>query len=190
MKKLCQKGFGAVEGVLILVIVGIIGGAGFYVYKSKQETNKSQDNANKSSQEISTNESSETPAEQPPAEKFYEVRELGVKFKMSAEMEGMYHHLSVDSQKVVKFSYESFKGTDCAADQTFPVSLHKMTEADMAGYPGGKDIMMPKSKKIGDHYYIALGSQGACSDVAATQAKSDALKQAVVKAVNESLQAL
>lgn len=47
-----QKGFSSVEALLILVIVGVIGGVGYYVYQSRQEAKKSQDNANKSSLEI------------------------------------------------------------------------------------------------------------------------------------------
>jgi uncharacterized protein HemX len=33
--KLGQAGFGAVEGLMILVIIALIGGVGFYVYKQK-----------------------------------------------------------------------------------------------------------------------------------------------------------
>lgn len=36
MKKLNTKGFGVVEGLLIVVIIGIIGGAGYYVYAQNQ----------------------------------------------------------------------------------------------------------------------------------------------------------
>jgi antitoxin component HigA of HigAB toxin-antitoxin module len=44
MKKLYQKGFSALEVVLIIVIVGLLAGVGYFVYKSKNETNKSLDN--------------------------------------------------------------------------------------------------------------------------------------------------
>lgn len=42
MNKLNQKGFGAVEGLLIFVVLALIGGAGFYVYRqvSNDETDK------------------------------------------------------------------------------------------------------------------------------------------------------
>jgi hypothetical protein len=35
-----QSGFGVVEALLILVIVAIVGGTGFYVYQAQQNTNK------------------------------------------------------------------------------------------------------------------------------------------------------
>jgi hypothetical protein len=39
MGKLNQKGFSAIEGLLILVIVAIIGGVGLYIYHANQKTN-------------------------------------------------------------------------------------------------------------------------------------------------------
>jgi type II secretory pathway pseudopilin PulG len=51
MKKL-QYGFTAVEGLLILVIVGIMAGAGWYVWQSNQNANQSLDNANSSNSYI------------------------------------------------------------------------------------------------------------------------------------------
>lgn len=61
-----QKGFSAVEALLVLVILALIGGVGYYVYKSRQEANKSQDNANKSSLEIS--QAAKKEAEKKPAD--------------------------------------------------------------------------------------------------------------------------
>lgn len=39
MKKLNSKGFGIIEGLLILVIIGLIGGVGYYVYKKNDKPN-------------------------------------------------------------------------------------------------------------------------------------------------------
>jgi hypothetical protein len=44
-----QKGFGAVEGLLILVIVGLIGFVGWYVYRAMQNTNNAYNSATKTS---------------------------------------------------------------------------------------------------------------------------------------------
>jgi Tfp pilus assembly protein PilX len=43
-----QKGLGAVVILLILVVVGIIGGTGWFVYNSQKKTTRSLDNTNKS----------------------------------------------------------------------------------------------------------------------------------------------
>lgn len=42
-----QKGFGIVQVLLFIVLVGLITGTGFYIYKAQQNTNKSLDSANK-----------------------------------------------------------------------------------------------------------------------------------------------
>lgn len=43
MKKLNTKGFGLIEGLLILVIVGIVGGTGFYVYNANKKASSGSD---------------------------------------------------------------------------------------------------------------------------------------------------
>src|SRR5688572_16555420 len=48
MKKFNQKGFSVVEGLLIVVAIAIIGGAGFYVYNANKNTNQSLDNTGNS----------------------------------------------------------------------------------------------------------------------------------------------
>ncbi len=44
-----SRGFAAIEGLLILILVGIIGGTGWYVWKAHDKANKSLDNATQSS---------------------------------------------------------------------------------------------------------------------------------------------
>lgn len=44
-----QRGFSLVEGLLLFVLVGIIGGAGWYVYNSNKQANESLKNADASS---------------------------------------------------------------------------------------------------------------------------------------------
>lgn len=43
-----ENGFGAIEGILIIFIAAVIGGAGFYVYNSQKKTNQSLDKASAS----------------------------------------------------------------------------------------------------------------------------------------------
>lgn len=51
MKKLDSKGFGVVEGLLIVVIIGLIGGVGYYVYsQNKDSSNDATSEATKPAQ--------------------------------------------------------------------------------------------------------------------------------------------
>ncbi len=49
MKQLNQKGFSAVEGLLVLIIVGLVGFTGWFVWHSQQTASKTPDDSNKSS---------------------------------------------------------------------------------------------------------------------------------------------
>lgn len=59
-----QKGFTVVEALLIFIIVGILGGAGWYVYNSNQKTNDSLTKADSSSSETTSTENDKS-CEQP-----------------------------------------------------------------------------------------------------------------------------
>jgi Tfp pilus assembly protein PilX len=59
MKKLEQKGLGAVEGLLIIVILGLIAGVGWYVVQAK---NKTVSNVNESNNSTSAKESAQEKA--------------------------------------------------------------------------------------------------------------------------------
>ena len=73
MKKLNQKGFTAIEAILILVIVAIIGGTGFYVYNSNKKSDKTSE----------TTESTIAQSPAPTEAKYLSVKEWRVKFKVS-----------------------------------------------------------------------------------------------------------
>lgn len=60
-----QKGFGALQTILLLLIVAIIGGTGVYVYKSQKDTNMSLDNANQNLTKLSESDNqSDQPVDQ------------------------------------------------------------------------------------------------------------------------------
>ena len=59
MKTLDQKGFGIVQTLLLVIIIGLIGGTGYYVYNAQKDTNKSLDNANQTLEQLSKKNSSD-----------------------------------------------------------------------------------------------------------------------------------
>jgi len=64
MKKLSSKGFSAIEALLILVIIGMIGGLGFYVYNFQKKTNQSVDNTKLSKGNPEKTEKKEEPKQE------------------------------------------------------------------------------------------------------------------------------
>ncbi len=59
MTKLNSKGFSPLHILLLIVIVGMIGGVGYYVYNSQKKTNTSLDNAAKSQSDPQKSENKE-----------------------------------------------------------------------------------------------------------------------------------
>lgn len=57
--KINQKGFGVVEILLVFVIIGLIGGTGYYVYNSQKKTNTALDNTANSQSEPQKSEDEE-----------------------------------------------------------------------------------------------------------------------------------
>jgi len=73
-----QKGFGAVEGMLLVIIVLLVGFIGYYVYHTKNNTNSSYNNA------ASANNS--TPATN---SSLLKIPELGIQLSLPTELKGL-----------------------------------------------------------------------------------------------------
>lgn len=119
-----QKGFAALEGLLILIIVAIIGGIGWYAYNSKTKTDKILSQADQISQST-------------PIEKQKEVRTVLEKIS----------EVSLDSvpSDLKAVILNEFGSSTCKAQMTTGVSAHKieMTSA-IARYDFGCDGGQPK----------------------------------------------
>lgn len=72
-----QQGFSAVEALLILVIIGLLGGSGYYVLNAKKNADKSLNNAASQEQSVSPS-SSATPGQ-------FQNKDLGFKFEYPKE---------------------------------------------------------------------------------------------------------
>lgn len=90
-----QKGFSAVEGLLILIIVAIVGGTGYFVVNAQKKTNTNLDNAAQSSQSVAKRSKSSPTASQ----KYLEIKEWGVKIPLSSADSGVYYKLDPSFQQ-------------------------------------------------------------------------------------------
>src|SRR4051812_2710121 len=57
-----QRGFSAVEAILILVIISILGFAGWFVYNAQKSTNKALDDTSASQSTVATQQTKQTQA--------------------------------------------------------------------------------------------------------------------------------
>lgn len=83
MKRLNNKGFGVVEGLLVLVVIGIIGGTGFYVYKTNSKTGNGSDGT--SIEKAEKDSSDENKEKIPEGYKKFENKDLGISFIYPSE---------------------------------------------------------------------------------------------------------
>lgn len=181
MKKVNEKGFSAVILLIIVVFLGIIA-AGAYVYKSKNKP---------ASKQPSTSTQPAQKAETKPvaeAKKYFEVKELGVKFEQIAGLEDLYYYFKPGTSWVY-FSINSLKNTDCAADKTSQLALSKYSQQDFDNDPNGEAIKS-SSQKIGEFYYFTQSGQATCSEDEAVMEKIGNAKQLIVKSIKESLQTI
>ena len=213
MKKLAtnHKGFSIGQVLLVIVVLGLIGGVGYYVYQRQNQpkiTNFEEckaagnpvmesypeqcaadgqtfTNPAQTVEEPGVTEESEK--EEAEATKYVEVKQFGVKFESTDAMEKLYYEIDGDK---AEFSLTTLKGTDCAADETAPVVLVKATAKELAADPAG-EALKEQSQQIDGTYYYVIGAKATCADEGSNEAtQAAALKAAVVKSVNASLVAI
>ncbi|MEK7059705.1 MAG: hypothetical protein AAB971_03035 [Patescibacteria group bacterium] len=94
--KFNQRGFAAVETILIIVIVAIIGGAGYFVYSSNKKTNDTLNSAAKvaqSSPDSNTKTKSVAKSTQP----VLDIKEWDVKIELSPGLIGTTYKIEGDT---------------------------------------------------------------------------------------------
>ncbi|MDB5163618.1 MAG: hypothetical protein JWS12_235 [Candidatus Saccharibacteria bacterium] len=180
MKKLNSKGFSAVEALLILIIVGVIGFVGWYVYKSQKDTNKTLNNTSQGAstpQKVTKTPTSSSPQSMTTTQKSLTVKEWGVQVPLDANTTDLYYTLN---NSVASFRTKQLD-TLLPSCTTNSVQVARGKATDTYPAPGTEtstfkeiyDSVMTSSDKtvhnikpalIGDYYYIAPAEPGAsCS---------------------------
>lgn len=172
MNKMNQKGFGAMEGLLVVIVVVLIGGIGWYVF-SKSKTDKTPQTA----QTITPDNQV---SEQVIAEDYLNIPELGVKLKtkhanklsyvVKAQSGTLARSDNQESDTVVVFS---FKPEFVVADDCKPgVELYRLKSG---ANPSGDYF-----KQVGSRYYVFDGGPGNCSTDTYGDPADDVLKGEVL----------
>jgi hypothetical protein len=184
MKKLNQKGFSAIEGLLIIIVILMIGFIGYYVWHTQKDANKTLDTATKSAQTSSSSPSKQTKAAD---QKYLDIKELGVKFKLSDAIKDAYYIKgSNDYYYVSVHSFDNnpdLAGCMATDNGTYGSGLMAVIVAKL-GEPNGSfagdpwtldSIKQAGLKQVGDSYYGFQHGNGPCWNVEATNA--DAISQ-------------
>jgi hypothetical protein len=208
-----SKGFSAVEGLLILIILGILAGVGWYVWKSNNQANKSLNNADKSNS-IKTNTSvnstkcskePELTAECakliPSVDNSLAIKEWDVKIPVNKDTQGLSY--SIDKNGVVSFrTTELNKLSGSCTSNSVQVVRGKASDKvpNEIGSQNGEsflekynEVMKTKDQtvrsiavKAGDYYYVYPDWSGAsCVTQSSQSGQEAAILLSIVKAVNQ-----
>ena len=155
-----QSGFSAVEALLILIIVGILGFTGYFVWHAKQSADKSLTPNNSTTPVIkkktTTNQTQPTTStSQTSQQQYLAIKEWGVKIPLASSISTAYY--SYDSSTgLVRLSLDKYKGTNCAAEQGQLYAISRSTDASGGGANSGTGV------KIGSYYYFPVHPQTGC----------------------------
>jgi hypothetical protein len=166
-----QKGFGAVELILILVIIGLIAGGGFYVWKNKDKDTDSSAKTSTSASSIPATSSSsdDEVAGSTSSANELAIKELGVKVVFTTSVSDLYYE--VHDSNYANISSQKLKQTDeaqCGAgvSATAPLGVGSYTDPSApdagAGTSTNKEAYGDGVIVSGTHYYLRK-AQGACN---------------------------
>jgi Tfp pilus assembly protein PilV len=174
-----QKGFSVIEGLLILVIVGILGGVGYYVWNSSKASPEDSSTLNTNNTATSpSNTSNPAPVEK----KYLTIKEWGVKFTLSSGILDASYTIGEFDYNTDFLRTEALKGTECTGGYIIKFKSSDFNSESKQDYI--KEF--PDAIKIKDNYY-AYGLNPAnveCSDDKAIQAKANKAAAEFKKAIN------
>ncbi len=174
MKTTDQKGFSGLEGLLILVIVGIIGGVGWFVYNSQKKTASTLDKTSQSQGEPQKTVSKATPPTQQTASQsdYLNIKELGIRFKLTNNIKDAYYYVSSNKDSnnittvyVSTHSVDAYPGCQASKNNGAGIAaIATYYQGETSPVAGDYSTTFPRAPKIGDLYYYIAGNQYDCTE--------------------------
>lgn len=146
-----HEGFSALEGLLILIIVSILGFTGWYVWHSTKQTDETLNSAASQKNEPATNGINKTLPIPNTNHKYLVIKEWGVKIGFNDADKVLYR---LSSDKNMASLYLTPRYSPVISCQALGAGFIRSTMSH-----GDGDYF-----KIGNYYYSISGGPGACSD--------------------------
>ncbi len=154
-----QLGFGAIEILLLVIVVGVLGATGWYAFSSKHKTDQILDQAAKISQG--------TPIKAIPSrtssQGYLAIKEWKVKFRIPIDLKSMKYsfdnNLGPDSVRLDSQDLSTLAGNSkwCPNDGLLGLLTRSKQLFDQSQPDASKPF-----KKIGDYYFYYGGPQVGC----------------------------
>lgn len=159
-----ERGFGAIEALLVLTIVGILGFTGYFVWHAKQNSDKLLHQATSSlatnSKKKVANEANITPA----TVQYLDIPEWGVRILPATSLPKVTYVISdADNHEAAKLTFADMPA-ECAG---FWSIGRAMAGQSISGYkddtPEHRLSQQPKTvKQVGDYYFTLFHGQLSC----------------------------
>lgn len=191
LKRLGQAGFSAIEAVLILVIIGILGGTSYYVYHANHNATAT---LNSSSKVAQTSPAKTVKTKKASVQHFFKISEWNVQAPYDGSLSLEYQFFpstgALNPYSYAMFSAKQLDATapQCASSIEYAGSIARYA-ADQhylvgdGGIDSGKTAAetateMPAGSygHVGNYYFFYTSPQAACGD---SQASQDAQKQTI-----------
>lgn len=209
-----KKGFTIVEILIVLVVLALIGVAGWFVYQRQNKTDEPKNAAVTNFEECKAagypvgesnpeqcfangqtfvNDEQRIQMERENEEKFLEIPEFGVRLKLTEGLSDLFYVKTGEDFKL-NFSLKSFKGlggASCATDLVHSAALIQTTfeEAQKNPFIGGEN-RVSELVKVGDYYYHVPNGGSICSTEKSFMAKAQAFDSDFRSAVKNNLEPL
>ncbi|HVV67366.1 MAG TPA: hypothetical protein VHB72_04880 [Candidatus Saccharimonadales bacterium] len=191
MRKLNQKGFSAVEALLIIIILLLIGFIGYYVWHSQHETNKTYSSASQTAQSSSGKQATDNT-------NTVVLKEWGVEAPYNGPLTLSYAIGQGTDTNSAAFSSTQLTNasTDCIGRGG--AIARYASDADATNLGGdGKTVAQYAGTlakgtyaHVGDYYYFFVHDQGACGDNPNTTSSLQQQTNNAVKALVPKLKAV
>jgi Tfp pilus assembly protein PilV len=166
MKKNSQKGFTVVEAMLIVIIVGMLGGVGYYVWHSQQQVDKTYSQTANSSVEPKLKGSTSATSPGSSNAGYFVIKEWGIRAKNTYSITPEYKVQSNSGGTWAEVSSKELVAIDptgCSLGSNVAGAIYqaKPTDHYYAGQPGSRPVqeevntgvLKNRAVKVGNYYY-------------------------------------
>lgn len=175
MKKLNQKGFEAIGAIVIVAVLIVLGGAGWFVYDRQKNTKNAQDAAEVSE----TSNSNQGGA----MDGYLDIPELGIQLKLASGVTDANYAVMGDGSTfgISTNALQQQFGPNCSAASGKVATIAVFVSSNGPNFGTGSTTVdaYPNAFKSADGTYYAINTsplkEGFCGDAASNQQAADTL---------------
>jgi hypothetical protein len=169
-----QKGFSAVEALIIVVVMAAIGGIGFYIYNKQKDDDKAKKSVEHSQTEKSSEKNEEEHSEAEETDPHIDITEWGIEIKISGADKVTYQITNEPGETHQGDAYVASAGLSLAASVTTDPDCQSL---GLGVYRATSQPQYLTAKKVGDHYYWITGGPGSCGIEKVDKVRMDIINQ-------------